>query len=129
LTNWRKFDYVYLLFTEDETPNPDPSHLKLIDEGDRFQLYRVIQSETNVGAPRQRTEAAAAGFALTQPIMPDVRLTNGARQACISRHVFRSRPVTYPLASVRLTEAPISPRSSCVLPGRSGPSARWTAGG
>jgi len=40
--NWRKFDYVYVLFTDDETPNPDPSHLRLIDEGDRFQLYRVI---------------------------------------------------------------------------------------
>jgi hypothetical protein len=42
--NWRKFDYVYLLFTDDETSNPDPSHLKLIDEGDRFQLYRVVQT-------------------------------------------------------------------------------------
>lgn len=42
---WRswpeRFDYLYILFTEDDAPNPDPAHLTLIDDGDRFQLYRV----------------------------------------------------------------------------------------
>jgi len=41
--NWTKFDYLYVLFTEDETPNPDPGRLKLIADGDRFQLYRIIK--------------------------------------------------------------------------------------
>ena len=41
--NWTKFDYLYVLFTEDEAPNPDPARLKLIADGDRFQLYRIIK--------------------------------------------------------------------------------------
>jgi len=45
--NWPKFDYVYVLFTEDDAPNPDPSRLKLIEEGDRFQLYRVIKNQND----------------------------------------------------------------------------------
>jgi len=43
--NWTKFDYLYVLFTEDEAPNPDPSRLKLIADGDRFQLYKIIHPE------------------------------------------------------------------------------------
>jgi hypothetical protein len=41
--NWTKFDYLYILFTEDDAPNPDPSRLRLAADGDRFQLYRVIK--------------------------------------------------------------------------------------
>jgi hypothetical protein len=41
--NWTKFDYLYVIFTEDEALNPDPSRLKLIADGDRFQLYRIIK--------------------------------------------------------------------------------------
>lgn len=40
---WMEFDYVYVLFTEDEAPNPDPARLKLVQDGDKFQLYRVIK--------------------------------------------------------------------------------------
>ncbi len=36
-----RFDYVYVLFTEPGADNPDPSHLSLVQEGARFQLYRV----------------------------------------------------------------------------------------
>ncbi|HEY1475368.1 MAG TPA: hypothetical protein VGF53_14930 [Pseudolabrys sp.] len=43
--NWTQFDYLYILFTEDEAVNPDPSRLKLIDDGDRFQLYRIIKPQ------------------------------------------------------------------------------------
>ncbi|MFS8036412.1 hypothetical protein ACI7BZ_05495 [Xanthobacter sp. AM11] len=40
---WPKhFDYVYVLFTERGAPNPDDDRLKLVFEGERFQLYRVI---------------------------------------------------------------------------------------
>ena len=44
--NWTKFDYLYVLFTEDEAPNPDPSRLKLVADGDRFQLYRIGKFES-----------------------------------------------------------------------------------
>jgi len=40
-TNWTKFDYLYVLFTEDEAANPYPSRLRLVADGDRFQLYRI----------------------------------------------------------------------------------------
>ena len=43
--NWTKFDYIYILFTEDDAPNPDPTRLKLVADGDRFQLYRIIKRE------------------------------------------------------------------------------------
>jgi hypothetical protein len=42
----QKFDYVYVLFTDDEAPNPDPTHLRLVQEGDRFQLYRVLKEQS-----------------------------------------------------------------------------------
>ncbi|MCW5693571.1 MAG: hypothetical protein KIT48_14520 [Pseudolabrys sp.] len=51
--NWTKFDYLYVLFTEDDAPNPYPSHLKLVADGDRFQLYKIIKSgETTDSAPQ-----------------------------------------------------------------------------
>jgi hypothetical protein len=43
--NWTKFDYLYVLFTEDDAPNPDPDRLKLVFEGDRFQLYRILKEQ------------------------------------------------------------------------------------
>jgi hypothetical protein len=43
--NWTKFDYLYILFTEDDAPNPDPSRLRLVADGDRFQLYRIIKTQ------------------------------------------------------------------------------------
>ncbi len=48
--NWTKFDYLYLLFTEDEAPNPDPTRLKLVADGDRFQLYRIGKPGTDISA-------------------------------------------------------------------------------
>ncbi len=44
---WRdwpnQFDYVYLIFTEDDQPNPAPDVLNLVYDGDRFQLYKIIK--------------------------------------------------------------------------------------
>lgn len=37
------FDYLYVLFTDTESANPDPSLLRLMQEGDRFQLYRILR--------------------------------------------------------------------------------------
>jgi hypothetical protein len=44
--NWVQFDYLYVLFTEDNAPNPDPRRLKLIADGDRFQLYKIVKPTT-----------------------------------------------------------------------------------
>jgi hypothetical protein len=49
--NWTKFDYLYVLFTEDEAPNPDPARLKLVMDGDRFQLYRIVKQQVARNAP------------------------------------------------------------------------------
>jgi hypothetical protein len=49
--NWTKFDYLYVLFTEDEAPNPDPARLKLVADGDRFQLYKIIKPKVAQAAP------------------------------------------------------------------------------
>jgi hypothetical protein len=39
--NWRiTLDYLYVLLTDDNAPNPDPQHLTLMYEGDQFQLLR-----------------------------------------------------------------------------------------
>jgi hypothetical protein len=54
--NWTKFDYLYVLFTEDEAPNPDPSRLRLVADGDRFQLYRIIRPGMT-GTPESRNIA------------------------------------------------------------------------
>ncbi|HTM75885.1 MAG TPA: hypothetical protein VL198_21860 [Pseudolabrys sp.] len=43
--NWTKFDYIYILFTEDDAPNPDPARLRLVSDGDRFQLYRILKPQ------------------------------------------------------------------------------------
>jgi len=44
---WRtwtsSFDYVYVLFTDDDAPDPDPERLKLVHDGEKFQLYSVIK--------------------------------------------------------------------------------------
>jgi hypothetical protein len=48
-----RYDYVYVLFTDDDTDNPAPERLKLLDDGARFQLYKVIkQGSASVSAPR-----------------------------------------------------------------------------
>jgi hypothetical protein len=44
-----RFDYVYVLFTDEDTPNPLPDLLTLVHEGERFQLYRVNKERTAVG--------------------------------------------------------------------------------
>ncbi|MFG1373472.1 hypothetical protein V5F32_14960 [Xanthobacter oligotrophicus] len=38
----QNFEYVYVLFTERGAPNPDGDRLKLVFEGERFQLYQVV---------------------------------------------------------------------------------------
>ena len=48
---WPKhYDYVYVLFTKRGAENPDPVHLRLVTEGERFQLYRSALSATTASA-------------------------------------------------------------------------------
>jgi hypothetical protein len=43
-SSWtRKFDYVYVLFTEDQPPNPAPDLLTPVFDGDGFELYKVLK--------------------------------------------------------------------------------------
>lgn len=50
------FDYVYVLFTERGAPNPDSDRLKLLFEGERFQLYQVIPpTASSLESPRSRS--------------------------------------------------------------------------
>ena len=39
----KKYDYVYLLFTDEDSDNPMPDKLKEAYEGEDFQLYRIIK--------------------------------------------------------------------------------------
>ena len=42
--DWAKtYDYVYLLFTDEDSDNPMPDKLKIAYEGEDFQLYRIIK--------------------------------------------------------------------------------------
>jgi hypothetical protein len=55
---WVEFDYLYVLFTEDEADNPDPERLTLLYEGDRFQLYRINKRDPLTGTnPPVRAKA------------------------------------------------------------------------
>jgi hypothetical protein len=47
----QRFDYVYILFTEDDSPNPAPDFLTPVYDGDRFQLYKVIKPQPVAPAP------------------------------------------------------------------------------
>ena len=44
---WRSwttsFDYLYVLFTDEDAPDPDPEHLRLVHDGNRFQLYAILK--------------------------------------------------------------------------------------
>jgi hypothetical protein len=55
-----RFDYVYLLFTEDEAANPAPDLLTLIYDGGRFQLYR-INKQTAAAAAAANKDPAPLG--------------------------------------------------------------------
>lgn len=42
--DWQKhYDYVYILFTDDDAANPAPDILAPVYDGGRFQLYRIIK--------------------------------------------------------------------------------------
>jgi len=44
-----RFNYVYVLFTDEDTANPAPDLLTLVHEGERFRLYRVNKERTAAG--------------------------------------------------------------------------------
>jgi hypothetical protein len=70
----KKYDYVYLLFTDEDADNPMPDKLKTLYEGENFQLYRIIRPGMDKNAPetpkkpiRLNPAAAAAAAGLPAP--------------------------------------------------------------
>ena len=60
--NWtEEDDFVYVLYTEREADNPDPSNLDLVHDGKGFQLYRVKKE-----APSAAASAAGAAMAASR---------------------------------------------------------------
>ena len=55
---WTEFDYLYVLFTEDEAANPDPERLTLLYDGDRFQLYRIKKDAPPSPSAQQQPASA-----------------------------------------------------------------------
>jgi hypothetical protein len=50
--NWTSdYDYVYVLFTDPDYENPDPTRLSAIFAGERFVLYRIKSAPTNSKEP------------------------------------------------------------------------------
>ncbi len=39
------YNYLYVLFTDSHSENPDPAHLTKLYAGDRFTLYRIVRSQ------------------------------------------------------------------------------------
>jgi hypothetical protein len=54
-----RFDYVYVVFTERDAANPMPELLTLVDEGDRFQLYKVKKPDA-AGRPPNNHAASSS---------------------------------------------------------------------
>lgn len=48
------YDYLYLLFTESDAPNPDPAHLTLLQDGTNFQLYRINSQQKSAAQTLDR---------------------------------------------------------------------------
>lgn len=71
--DWTKnYDYVYLLFTDEDSDNPMPDKLKTLYEGENFQLYRILKPgmNANAGDPPKKPihlTAAAKAAAAGQP--------------------------------------------------------------
>ena len=68
----KKYDYVYLLFTDEDSDNPMPDKLKTMYEGENFQLYRIIKpgmDQKTMDTPKKpiRLTPAAAAAAAGQP--------------------------------------------------------------
>jgi hypothetical protein len=51
------YDYLYLLFTESDAPNPDPERLTLLQDGTNFQLYRIGKNASTASAAKSDKRA------------------------------------------------------------------------
>ena len=77
----QKYDYVYLLFTDEDSDNPMPDKLKTMYEGENFQLYRIIRpgmDKKDLETPKRpihlgpEAAAAAAGLPAPKPTIAPV---------------------------------------------------------
>ncbi len=61
-----KYDYIYVLFTDDDSDNPMPDKLKTVYEGENFQLYHVVRpgmDPNELNPPKSPKPARAAASA------------------------------------------------------------------
>ena len=62
-----RYDFLYVLFTQDDAPNPDPTRLTLLVDGDRFQLYK-IRKDKDAAAPMAPAPSMPAATAQPPPV-------------------------------------------------------------
>lgn len=82
----KKYDYVYLLFTDEDSDNPMPDKLKSMYDGENFQLYRIIKPGMDVNAmdtPKKpiKLNAAATAAQAAGPKAPAPAAGQGAAPA------------------------------------------------
>lgn len=99
----KKYDYVYLLFTDEDSDNPMPDKLKQVYDGDNFQLYRIVRpgvDPTTLESPKKPIKlnpaAAAAAAGLPAPVVKPMSGSTAASQPAAS----------VPTTSVPATSAP-----------------------
>jgi hypothetical protein len=78
-----KYDYVYLLFTDEDTDNPAPDKLKTLYEGENFQLYHVIRPgmDPNELNPAKSAKPVKLPAAPVKPAAAEVAAGPGAAVA------------------------------------------------
>src|SRR5205823_13908838 len=66
----RDYDYLYVLFTDARSANPDPDHLVPLYAGDRFVLYQVTGPQAGRSGGTQ-AEPAAVQAEVVSAATPD----------------------------------------------------------
>jgi hypothetical protein len=75
-----KYDYVYVLFTDEDSDNPAPDKLKTLYEGENFQLYHVIRPgmDPNELNPPKSAKSVKLPAAPVKPAAAEVAAVPGA---------------------------------------------------
>jgi hypothetical protein len=114
--DWAKtYDYVYLLFTDEDSDNPMPDKLKTLYEGDNFQLYRIIKPGMDKNAPDMpkkpiRMNPAATAAAAGQPAPGSAPVP--AQQVAAPQ----AAPVVQAAPAVQAAAVPVPPQAAIAKP-------------
>ncbi|MDR3462281.1 MAG: hypothetical protein P4L76_08200 [Beijerinckiaceae bacterium] len=78
-----KYDYVYLLFTDEDSDNPAPDKLKTLYEGENFQLYHVIRPgmDPNELSPAKSAKPIKLPAAPVKPVPAEIAAAPAAEPA------------------------------------------------